>query len=105
MRAHGLDHGRLRPDLVLRHKPADGPARWLMVEVKSGIGEGRTLARSTARDLLMYRRAFDAALAGQEGLFGIGYAWGAELRPRQDGGIALCTPDTLAEALGAAGLC
>ncbi|MDW5597437.1 hypothetical protein VSS74_24020 [Conexibacter stalactiti] len=102
-RLHGLRAGVLRPDLVLEHRTGDG-VRWVLIEVKSGRGAPSGLARSTARDLMMYRHAFERALAPQAGVYGIGYAWGAELTPRVSDGLVLCTPDTLPAALVAAGV-
>jgi hypothetical protein len=88
-----------RPDLVLRLRQG-AATRWLLFEVKGGTGRGvADYARDAARDLLAYRRDFDSALAGQAAPYGIGYAWGAELRPSADSEIALCTPDTLPDAL------
>ena len=33
--------------------------------------------------------------------YGIGYVWGAQLKPALDGEIVLCTPDRLHDALAA----
>jgi hypothetical protein len=101
-RSHGLHAGAMRPDLVLRLVGPDGE-RWLIVEVKGGDGAPvEQYARAALRDLLAYRRAFEDALGAQDGVYGIGYAWGAELAPSHEGEVVLCTPDTLAEALEAA---
>lgn len=102
-RAHGFRRrGWLRPDLILRVSGVDDSPRWLMLEVK---GVGRSVAkyaRSAARDLLAYRRAFNPALTGQPGAYGIGVAWGAELKPAPQAEILLCSPDTLSDALAMA---
>lgn len=74
--------------------------RWLLFEVKGGTGRGvADYARDATLDLLAYRRNFDLALAEQADPYGIGYAWGAGLAPNADSEIALCTPDTLSDAL------
>ncbi len=98
-RAHDFaGTGVLRPDLVLRLRQGS-TTRWLLFEVKGGIGRVADYARDATLDLLAYRRDFDLALAGQAGPYGIGYAWGAGLTPSADSEIALCTPDTLSDAL------
>jgi hypothetical protein len=103
LRLHGVRRIQpLRPDLVVCHRRGDA-VRWVLIEVKSGVSGVETLARSTVKDLLLYRRAYEA-LGRQHGVFGIGYAWGGELRPAAGGDIVLCTPDTLGEALAAVGL-
>lgn len=89
----------LIPDLVIRMDGAKG-LRWLLVEVKGG--EKRSVedsARAATLDLLAYRRAYGAALHEQDGVYGLGYAWGAQLQPAPASEIVLCTPDTLEVAL------
>ena len=71
-----------------------------MIEVKGGYA--RTVAdyaRAATLDLLGYRRAFEDVLGQQNAPYGLGYAWGRDLAPTIDSEIALCTPDTLTEAL------
>jgi hypothetical protein len=96
--AHGISPGALRPDLVIR---TDGPAgrRWLVIEVKGGHRQVAQSARAAAYDLLAYRTAFGPELQAQEGVYGLGIAWGAGLIPNFDTGISLCSPDTLPIAL------
>lgn len=102
-RAHRFSRsGPLRPDLVVRLSSADGETRWIVFEVKGVKRAVAKSARAAILDLLAYRRAFEPALAGQSGAYGIGVAWGAELRPAADGEILLCSPDRLSEALAAA---
>lgn len=99
-RAHDFaGTGVLRPDLVLCLRQGS-TTRWLLFEVKGGTGRGvADYARDATFDLLAYRRDFDLAVAGEAGPYGIGYAWGAGLAPSADSEIALCTPDTLSDAL------
>lgn len=92
--------GGLIPDFVL-HVRTGGEERWVLVEVK---GVERTVAdsaRAALNDLLAYRRAFDPILRQQESAYGIGIAWGAEFEPQATREITLCSPDTIASALGA----
>jgi hypothetical protein len=92
--------GGLIPDLVIATEYKEGPPRWLMLEVKGVEDSAAGSARRAARDLLMYRRAFDPILGKQEGVYGIGIAWGADIRPATAGDeILLCSPDTLGDAL------
>jgi hypothetical protein len=98
-RAHQLKPGGLRPDLVIRLRSGDDE-RWLLIEVKGGERDAAQSARAAAYDLLAYRTAFAPALSAQAGRpYGLGIAWGAELRPNPDGEIVLCTPDAIREAL------
>jgi hypothetical protein len=100
-KVHGFSStGGLIPDLVLKTSSGD-KVRWLLIEVKGGF-VSRTVvdsARTAARDLLAYRRSFNHVLAPQNGPYGIGYAWGAELPPNPEAEILLCTPDKLDAAL------
>jgi hypothetical protein len=96
--AHGLTPGGLRPDVVIRTEGAEG-RRWLVVEVKGGHRPLADSARVAAYDLLAYRTAFGAQLAGQAGTYGLGIAWGSGLIPSFARPITLCTPDTLDLAL------
>jgi hypothetical protein len=100
-RAHDFaGTGGLIPDLVVGLRRG-GTTRWLLIEVKGGTKRGvADSARAATLDLLAYRRAFGPALAGQPGPYGLGYAWGAELVPSTESEIALCTPDSLSQALG-----
>lgn len=99
--AHGFSAtGGLRPDLVLK-TAKDGIVRWLLAEVKSGDRKVEALARAATYDLLAYRRAFAPVLDQQSVPYGLGYVWGAELRPSLESDVTLCTPDTLPDALEA----
>jgi hypothetical protein len=92
-------HHELRPDLVLRWTDHNGPDRLLVVECKlSQLGAGHA-ARSALLDLFAYRRSFDAALTNSGHPYGLGVAWGSGLLPVTTTEIALCTPDTLREAV------
>jgi hypothetical protein len=87
------------PDLVLRHETG-GRTRWILLEVKGGTGRVERYARAALGDLLAYRQdSKDLFPDDAVEPFGLGVAWGAELTPELDGPIALCTPDTLAEAV------
>jgi hypothetical protein len=90
----------LRPDMALRWTDQHSQSRWLLVECKlsqsRGVGHA---ARQALADLLSYRRAFDTALASAATPYGLGVAWGQGLNPDSEAEIALCTPDTLDEAL------
>jgi hypothetical protein len=97
-RAHAITPGALRPDLVIR-RYGDTPDRWLLIEIKGGEGHPRHYARAATLDLLAYRTAFDPVLSQQEGVFGLGIAFGAELRPSAMADVMLCTPDKLTRAL------
>ncbi len=79
-----------------------GATRWLLIEVKGGPKRGvADNARAAALDLLAYRRAYAPVLDDQDGPYGLAYAWGRGLEPTTDAEVTLCTPDTLADALGA----
>lgn len=96
--AHGLQTGALRPDLVLRKNNDTGTA-WLLVEVKGGQKAGTKYARDAVQNLLAYRRAFDPVLAPVKTQYGLGIAWGKELKPAATSEIALCTPDHIQDGL------
>jgi len=98
-REHALRPSALRPDLVIRLR--DGHrTRWLLIEVKGGPKRGvADSARAALLDLLAYRRAFDPVLRDQPGVYGLGYAWGAQLDASTTSEVALCSPDTLPDAL------
>jgi hypothetical protein len=98
--SHTLTPGGLRPDLVIQRLGPSGD-RWLLIEVKGGERDVRHSARAAAYDLLAYRTAFRRALDQQEGVYGLGIAWGAELQPNYSVPVVLCTPETLGRALGA----
>jgi hypothetical protein len=98
--AHGIAPGALRPDLVLR-QTSEELDRWLLVEMKGGVRGVDESARASLRDLLGYRTAFSAILGQQNGPYGLGIAWGAELRPSAKTNVMLCTPDCLTEAVEA----
>lgn len=92
--------GALRPDLVIAVSEVGEPPRWILIEVKGVERSVQSSARAAALDLLGYRRAFDAVLSSQSGPYGIGVAWGAELEPSPaPEEVALCSPDTLPQAL------
>jgi hypothetical protein len=95
---HGITAGGLRPDLVIRTS-GRRTQRWLLIEVKGGERSVTDSARAAAYDLLAYRTAFAPQLVKQAGVYGLGIAWGADLEPMFDTGIALCTSDTLDVAL------
>jgi len=89
----------LIPDLVIKTTDR-ASTRWLIIEAKGGYKRGvADSARAATQDLLAYRRAFGSALKHQSGVYGLGYAWGAELMPSEDSEIMLCTPDSLPRAL------
>ncbi|HVH51422.1 MAG TPA: hypothetical protein VM690_04705 [Gaiellaceae bacterium] len=96
---HGIRAGRLRPDLVI-HRTGESGDRWLVVEVKGGERSVGESARAAAYDLMAYRTAFGPVLDRQDGWYGLGIAWGAELAPNYSEPVCLCTPDTLPDALG-----
>jgi hypothetical protein len=98
--AHGITPGMLRPDLVLRYR-TKGIDRWLLVEMKGGARAVDESARAALRDLLAYRTAFSAVLGQQDGSYGLGIAWGADLKPHVASNVMLCTPDCLAQAVQA----
>lgn len=98
--AHGFPRQQdLRPDLVLRWTDRAQNDRWLVIECKlrsTGVGPA---AREALADLLTYRRAFNTTLAKAGTPYGLGVAWGEGLPPARDTEIALCTPDTLGDAV------
>lgn len=90
----------LRPDVILRWIDQYNRHRWLLVECK--LSESQRVehaARQALVDLLAYRRSFDAVLTGSGHPYGLGIAWGGDLHPVCEAEIALCTPDTLDEAV------
>ena len=97
--SHAMTIGALRPDLVIR---VDAPTgrRWLLIEVKGGKREVADSLRAAAYDLLAYRTAYAPELDTQDGIYGVGIAWGEAVVPNFDTGIALCSPDTISVALG-----
>ncbi|MFC3774724.1 hypothetical protein [Mycolicibacterium holsaticum] len=98
---HFTSKGGLIPDLVIEVEK-DGSSRWLMIEVKGGIKRSvADSARAAALDLLAYRRAFAPALDLQDEPYGLGYAWGEDLKPVVNSEVTFCTPDTLTESLAA----
>jgi hypothetical protein len=96
--AHGLGIGVLRPDFVLQIRDG-GTRRWVLGEVKGGERAPETSAREALLDLLAYRREYHAELDSSAPPYGLGIAWGSELRPSGDGEVVLCTPDTILGAL------
>lgn len=71
-----------------------------MIEVKGGLKRSvADSARAATLDLLAYRRAFAPVLDSQRDPYGLGYAWGEELKPVVESEVTLCTPDTLADSL------
>lgn len=98
-RAHRIPVGSLRPDLVLRRDTPTGPS-WLLVECKLSEKRVEQPARAALVDLLAYRRAFDASLAGQR-QYGLGIVWGAELSPSPAAEVMLCTHDQIYPAVRA----
>jgi hypothetical protein len=101
-RAHGFARSsQLRPDLLLRHSVGD-EQRWVLLEVKGGGGgtvEG--YARAALQNLLAYRQDARDLLEGSAEPYGLGVVWGEQLTPVVDGAVALCTPDTIGEAVEA----
>ncbi|MDX6452574.1 MAG: hypothetical protein QOH16_2623 [Gaiellaceae bacterium] len=98
-RHHQLTPGALRPDLVIRLRRRE-EERWLLIEVKGGQRSGADSARAAAYDLLAYRTAFAPVLSNQVARpYGLGIAWGSDLRPNLASEIVLCTPDAIREAL------
>jgi hypothetical protein len=97
---HGFSNLRpLRPDIVLRWTDPNGHIRWLVVECKLRRAGVEDASRAALADLLSYRRAFGATLTSAGTPYGLGVAWGEGLQP-VEAEIALCTPDTLNEAVG-----
>jgi hypothetical protein len=99
--AHGfLRQHELRPDMVLRWTSQHGQDRWLLIECKLSQKKGVDhAARLALADLLAYRRSFHDTLSNSGQPYGLGIAWGYGLRPETSAEIALCTPDTLTEAI------
>jgi hypothetical protein len=96
-RHHGFPHpSDLRPDIVLR-RASGASEHWLLVEVKlrRSVEEA---ARAALLGLLAYRRAFDARLGQGADVYGLGFAWGADLQPIPTEAM-LCTPDTIKAAI------
>jgi hypothetical protein len=90
----------LRPDLVIQWTGRRGHDRWLLIECKLSQSMGAEhAARQALTDLLAYRHSFSNALADAEHPYGLGVAWGAGLDPATGSEIALCTPDTLRDAI------
>jgi hypothetical protein len=100
-RSHAVEPGGLIPDLVLRRMSNGTPDRWLLVEVKGGHRSVKRSARAAAYDLLAYRMAFSPVLNTNDGPYGLGIAWGAELCAASESDMRLCTPDMLKPALEA----
>jgi hypothetical protein len=97
---HGFPQVReLRPDLVVRWQSSSTVHRTLLIECKFSEHGVAGAARSALLDLLAYRHAFATALADSEPPYGLGVAWGADLAPRLDSEVMLCTPDQLEVAL------
>lgn len=96
-RSHQIQAGGLIPDLIV-HRPEHTGAEWLLIEVKGGARRVEHSARAALIDLLAYRRAFEPALVGCS-RYGLGVAFGAELKADTDGEIGLVTPDSLEAAL------
>jgi hypothetical protein len=98
-RTHGFSAiGGLIPDLVMRVESATNP-RWILVEVKGLHRPVQDSARAAVQDLLAYRRAFSPMLDRQSGAYGVGVAWGEQLKPSGSAEILLCSPDTITDAL------
>lgn len=95
--AHNLGGAGHKPDIVLRRKSL-GPNQWLVIEIKGGKYEVARYAVAALQDLLAYRRSFEPALS-QSTRYGVGIAFGRALQPDLDAEVALCTPDTLPQAL------
>jgi hypothetical protein len=98
--AHGVAPGMLRPDLILRQSTR-GNDRWLLSEMKGGARGVDESARAALRDLLAYRTAFSDVLSHQDGSYGLGIAWGADLSPSVKSNVMLCTPECLSQAVQA----
>lgn len=98
--AHGFTGtGGMIPDFVLEIARSGRAVQWLLVEVK-GVHSGvHDHARRAIRDLLAYRRAFEAGLSGQMSPYGLAVAWGAEVAPSTDAEVVVCSPDTIELAL------
>lgn len=69
------------------------------MEVKGVERPVEQSARAALLDLLAYRRAFDHVLGQQASVYGLGVAWGAAMQPSVAEEVALCTPDTIPQAL------
>ena len=96
---HEMTAGVLRPDFVI-HTQKQDTERFLLIEVKGVERPVDESARAAIFDLLAYRRAFDGALAGQAGCYGLGIAWGECLDAAAESEIAVCSPDRIEKALG-----
>jgi hypothetical protein len=80
------------------HRPKRDSCPWLLVEVKGGHRRVEHSARAALLDLLAYRRAFEPALSRCHH-YGLGIAFGAQLKPDPTSEIALATPDSVSAAL------
>lgn len=90
LREHQVPSGPLRPDLVIDHRPAQGPPSLTVVEVKYRRDAGDA-ARAATLNSLAYRDAYreNARTTTYIGLF-----WGTGLRPQPDSGnVWLCSLD------------
>jgi hypothetical protein len=74
-------------------------SRWLFVECKLSKHGVIDAANRALNDLLAYRSAFTTPLNDQPEPYGIGLAWGQELKPNTNAEIMLATPDTLVSAV------
>jgi hypothetical protein len=101
-RAHSFARpSQLRPDLLLRHS-VGGERRWVLLEVKGGrSGTVEGYARAALQNLLAYRQDGRDLIDGSAEPYGLGVVWGEQLSPVVNGAIALCTPDTIGEAVEA----
>jgi hypothetical protein len=100
LQQHAIAPGVLRPDLVIRRRRHHELDRWILIEAKGGERPVEQSARAATYDLLAYRTAFERVLsAATEGPYGLGVAWGYGLYPTLHDEIALCSPDTLDDAL------
>jgi hypothetical protein len=99
--SHGfLRQHELRPDVILRWTSQHGQDRWLLIECKLSQSMGVDhAARQALADLLAYRRSFQDTLTNSGEPYGLGIAWGHGLDPATGAEVALCTPDTLTEAI------
>jgi len=99
--SHGfLRQHELRPDVVMTWTDLHGRHRWLLIECKLSQSMGAAhAARQSLADLLSYRRSFDDALVDAGHPYGLGVAWGADLKPSSSAEVALCTPDKINEAV------
>jgi hypothetical protein len=81
----------------LTHAVASG-GFWSKCKLSQRMGVQHAARRSLA-DLLAYRRSFEVALGDACSPYGLGVAWGAGLHPATEAEVALCTPDTINEAV------